>query len=89
MQQYEINPQPVFVNSASNDTVIYAEAKREQTTGCLWRINQGAGPCAAQARENMDIVVFLSLSKFYIFKYVAVSMNRRWPDLFIFFMCFH
>lgn len=32
-QQYKINPQLVFVNSASNDTVIYAEAKREQTTG--------------------------------------------------------
>lgn len=31
-QQYKINPQLVFVNSASNDTVIYAEAKREQTT---------------------------------------------------------
>lgn len=31
-QQYEINPMPVFVNSASNDTVIHVEAKRRQIT---------------------------------------------------------
>lgn len=31
-QQYKINPLPVFVNSASNDTVIYVEAKRGQST---------------------------------------------------------
>lgn len=35
-QQYEINPQPVFVNSASNDTVIYVESKR-QSKAALWR----------------------------------------------------
>lgn len=42
----------VFVNSQSNDTVIYVEQREGKGTACLQQANQATGPTAAQRKRN-------------------------------------